>query len=148
MWSWKKCGVVSLRIGLVAVAVTAAFWYIWAFFAPIPSTSTIGLWPGEVLELPFRLSRGSDVVFAPAFVALMVTCYGRTTEKRLFFVGLGVGLVAGFGVGLGDGLGDGLVAGLGVGLVLALGVGLVGGFMWLSSMAKPFFDYVVGKDLS
>ena len=124
MWSWKKCSLVSLGVGLFTAVMMSVFWYIWSIHAPVPELSTIKLSLGNVLTLPFHISRWSDVIFAPLLVAMMLTCYGRIRWTDESWSGLAAGLAIGLIYGLAAGFYAGLAAGLAIGLFAGLGFGL------------------------
>lgn len=137
------------RLPLLAAALTALFWGAWWLVAgSVPDITAVTLWDEAAVDLPFAVSRWTDVpsayLFTLAALAAVRFCqnaYDETSAVLGLFLGLFLGLVLGLGAGLGVvmsvGLGVGLTFtmggnldyGLGVGLGAGLGVGLVYGLV-------------------
>lgn len=67
---WKRIAHALFRIGLLVALITALFWGVWSFFAPVPSVTMITMRKGPPWALP--ISRWYD----PFFMFLLVNVVG------------------------------------------------------------------------
>ena len=134
------------RVPLFAALLTALFWGIWYLVAgSVPVVTSVQLSAEETIQLPFAVSRWTDVLCAPLWAFTLILFF---TDRRviggegedlgvgprtLLIVGVAAGLIIGSVIGLFygsfNGLYFGLLVGLYTGLALALSVGLLAGLI-------------------
>ncbi len=100
------------KIPLVAAFITALFWSIYYLVVgSVPTVETVQLTKDVAFQLPFTISRWTDVLFAPILAYILVSIFTnkRVVKRTELLFGLSFGLL----FGLVYGLIFGLIYGLG-----------------------------------
>src|SRR3989344_4692213 len=76
-WSFNRSLHATIRLGIFAGIIVAAFWWGWSIFAPVPTT--------HFDALPFSVSRWWDCLFVIPWVAVIVFIvipFGQEEKRR------------------------------------------------------------------
>ena len=75
------------RIPFVTMVVVALFWGVWWLIAgDVPSVTSLKIMSGTSLTLPFAISRGWDILFAPAWALAIVAITLRLKKLSICLI--------------------------------------------------------------
>ena len=85
IWSWKKCLIVGLRIGIISASLIALFWAIWSIFAPVSAVTEIKFSDEEsIFYLARGISKWFTCLLVIPFTVLITSIYGRMDKQNWY----------------------------------------------------------------
>lgn len=124
-----------IQWSVVSVVVTALFWAVWYLIeGSVPVVTSVKITSDWTLQLPFVISRLTDIIFTPILACLIILGIDKVSKMKE--AGLITDIVeVGIGVGIYVGICAGIIACIGLCFgVDIIGAGIAGGILVSISM--------------